>query len=64
MMKNETYEFKMETNDRITWKTFKLVFTRLLGNQRDQNYRTNAIVILENFSILECNINLKVHNFH
>ncbi|GBM21946.1 hypothetical protein AVEN_187944-1 [Araneus ventricosus] len=40
MMKDENFENKMETNERKTWESFKLVITSFLGNKKDPNYKS------------------------
>ncbi|GBN57236.1 hypothetical protein AVEN_214502-1 [Araneus ventricosus] len=60
-MKDENFETKMEPNERKAWESFKIVFTRFLGNKKDPNYKYIVEEMIKNFKILGCSMSLKVH---
>ncbi|GBN45727.1 hypothetical protein AVEN_206458-1 [Araneus ventricosus] len=61
MMKDENFETKMETNERKSRESFKLVITSFLGNKKDRNYKSIVEEMIKNFKILGCSMSLNVH---
>ncbi|GBM51340.1 hypothetical protein AVEN_110798-1 [Araneus ventricosus] len=60
MMKDENFQTKMETNERKSWESFKLVITSFLGNKKDPNYKSIVEEMIKKFKILDCSMSLKV----
>ncbi|GBO17822.1 hypothetical protein AVEN_213402-1 [Araneus ventricosus] len=61
IMKDENFETKLETSERNTWESSKLVITSFLGNKKDPNYKSIVEEMIKNFKILGCSMSLKVH---
>ncbi|GBM64476.1 hypothetical protein AVEN_194234-1 [Araneus ventricosus] len=51
----------METSERKTWKSLKLVITSFLGNKKSPNYKSILEKVIKKFNILGCSMSLKVH---
>ncbi|GBN00748.1 hypothetical protein AVEN_208737-1 [Araneus ventricosus] len=61
MMKNENFETKMETNERKTWESFKLIITSFLGNKTEPNYKSIVEEMIKQVKILGFSMSLNVH---
>ncbi|GBM32553.1 hypothetical protein AVEN_187143-1 [Araneus ventricosus] len=61
MMKDENFDTKMETTERKTWESVKLVIISFLGNKKDPNYKSIVEEMIKKFKILVCSMSLKVH---
>jgi hypothetical protein len=49
--------------EREAWISYKNVFTRFVGNNKDPDYVTFVANMLEKFKVLGCLMSLKIHFF-
>jgi hypothetical protein len=61
LMKDKTFESKMQENEKEAWNAFRDIVLKFLGNQKDPNFKRIVCKMLIKFKHLGCSMSLKVH---
>jgi hypothetical protein len=61
LMFDEDFHLTMTEVERETWIAFRSVVTKFLGNNKDPDYVTIVVNMLEKSKVLECLMSLKIH---
>jgi len=61
MLRDDSFIEHMNDTEKATWDSFKGTVKNFLGNKKSENYKEIVAEMVENFRVLGCNMNLKLH---
>lgn len=64
LLKDLTFEAKLNTTEKKAWIAFREVCAKFLGNEKSRDYRKIVQELLTSYKTLGCNMSLKIHFLH
>lgn len=61
LMKDKTFEEKLNDQEKLAWKCFVNVVQNFLGNHKAENYKDLINELMISYKTLGCNMSLKIH---
>ena len=64
LLRDDTFDHRLNGKDRKAWKAFQSVATEFLGNYKADNHKQLVANLLKSYKALGCNMSLKIHFLH